>query len=70
MTPAPIETAPKAQTETEEPITLLLYCPTQSGWQTGAWYGRKWHAVIDLTLELEPTHWLPCPPQPERPADE
>ena len=57
----PIATAP-----TDDPErTLLLYCPEQGSWQTGVCFEGRWLDFATLTIELEPTHWLPEPPELE-----
>jgi hypothetical protein len=44
-----IATAP-----TDDPErTLLLYCPEQGGWQTGAFFEGRWLDFATLTMELE-----------------
>jgi len=56
-----IATAP-----TDDPErTLLLSGPEQGGWQTGVFFEGRWLDFATLTMELEPTHWLPEPPEPE-----
>jgi ADP-heptose:LPS heptosyltransferase len=56
-----IATAP-----TDDPErTLLLFCPEQGGWQTGLFFEGRWLDFATLTLELEPTYWLPEPPEPD-----
>jgi hypothetical protein len=62
--PQPISTAPG---EVDAP--LLLFCPKQGGWHVGVRFGGKWYAYIgyayiDPAIELEPSHWLPTPPDP------
>jgi hypothetical protein len=59
MTPQPISTAPE---EDDKPI--LLFCPDQGGWHTGVWFRGKWLAYIDMSVVLEPSHWLPVPADP------
>jgi hypothetical protein len=59
MTPQPISTAPH-----EEDAPLLLFCPEQGGWHTGVWFLGKWLAYIDTSVVLQPSHWLPIPPEP------
>jgi hypothetical protein len=47
--------------------SYLLYCPEQGGWHVGEWWnveGGFWTAAIDTNWLLEPTHWLPVPPDP------
>ena len=57
----PIATAP-----TDDPErTLLLFCPEQGGWHTGLFVEGRWLDFATLTLELEPTYWLPEPPEPD-----
>src|SRR5215207_5761146 len=56
-----IATAP-----TDDPErTLLLFCPEQGGWHTGLFVEGRWLDFATLTLELEPTYWLPEPPEPD-----
>jgi hypothetical protein len=59
MTPQPISTAPQ---EDDQP--LLLFCPHQGGWHTAVWFRGKWLAYIDISVVLEPSHWLPVPADP------
>lgn len=59
MTPQPISTAPE---ENDKP--LLLFCPDQGGWHTGVWFRGKWLAYIDMSVVLQPSHWLPVPTDP------
>jgi hypothetical protein len=57
-----IATAP-----TDDPErTLLLFCPEQGGWHTGVFVEGRWLDFATLTLALEPTYWLPEPPEPDR----
>ena len=61
--PQPIATAPR-----EHERSLLLFCPEQGGWHVGQWLGvdrARWRAVNDDAIELEPTHWMPAPADPE-----
>src|SRR4051794_6263605 len=49
-------------------VTVLLFCPEQGGWRLGEWWTLdrpRWVAVIDASIELEPTHWMPAPANPE-----
>ncbi len=72
MTARPIHTAPRAIGLDEEPVAILLYCPDQGGWfigawvragtYEGAWLQQGWRQASDHTVELQPTHWLPCSP--------
>ena len=56
-----IATAP-----TDDPErTLLLFCLEQGGWHTGLFVEGRWLDFATLTVELEPTHWLPEPPEPD-----
>src|SRR3954452_24969869 len=56
-----IATAP-----TDDPErTLLLFCPEQGGWHTGLFVEGRWLDFATLTLELEPTYWLPEPREPD-----
>lgn len=55
-----ISTAPQRE---DEPI--LLFCPDQGGWHSGIWFRGFWLACIDSSTRLDPTHWLPRPPDPE-----
>ncbi len=58
----PIETAPRGA---EQPV--LLFCPDQSRWQTEEWWTAdrpRWVAVMDASIDLEPTHWAPLPASP------
>jgi hypothetical protein len=58
--PKLLDTAPmKAST------VLLLYCPTQEGWQTGKWDPKSSCWVSNLNREtLYPTHWTDVPEEP------
>ena len=61
--PQPIATAAR-----EHERSLLLFCPEQGGWHVGQWWGvdrARWVAVIDDAIELEPTHWMRAPGEPE-----
>jgi hypothetical protein len=61
--PQPIETAPR-----EHETSVLLFCPEQGGWHVGQWWGvdrARWVAVIDDAIELDPTHWMAAPADPE-----
>jgi hypothetical protein len=61
--PKPIATAPR-----EHEKSFLLFCPEQGGWHVGQWWGvtrARWVAVIDDAIELEPTHWMTAPAEPE-----
>jgi len=71
MTPQPISTAPKGQ-------RILLYCKrpieSEGWWQIGMMCldVRRW---IDDDYEpdwllVQPTYWLPLPPQPTQPVAE
>jgi hypothetical protein len=60
MAPAPIATAPEGHNP-----PVLLFCPDQGGWHAGIWFYGKWLAAIDTSTILNPTHWLPSPPEPE-----
>ena len=44
---------------------LLLYCPREGGWQTGVHFRGRWLDFATLSKELEPTHWMDVPPDPE-----
>ncbi len=61
MTPFPIETAPKLELD-HEPVPILLFCPDEGGWHTGVWFEASWRLHADIERVLEPTHWLPAPP--------
>lgn len=56
----PIKTAPKDGTD------VLVFC--QSGkYQAVAWFGtldRMWW-IYGSPDPIKPTHWQPCPPDPE-----
>ena len=58
--PRPIQTAPHVPSH-----VLLLYCPTQAGWQAGRWFDGRWVSTADDELVLEPTYWtdVPLPPK-------
>ena len=58
----PMDTA-----ERDEEIPLLLFCPDQGGWQIGIWFGGHWVDYSTLTMELQPTRWMPVPPNPVAP---
>jgi hypothetical protein len=54
--PQPIQTAPR-----QPEVSVLLFCPEQGGWHLGEWWTLdrpRWVAVIDASIELEPTHWM------------
>jgi hypothetical protein len=58
----PIHTAPR-----QPDTSILLFCPEQGGWQVGGWWTMerpRWVAVLDATIELEPTYWMPTPADP------
>jgi len=55
-----------ATVPTDDPErTLLLFCPEQGGWHTGVFVEGHWLDFATLTLALEPTYWLPEPPEPD-----
>jgi hypothetical protein len=56
----PIKTAP-----TQPERTLLLYCPEQGGWHTGKWFDERWLDSVTMSEDLEATHWMEVPPEPE-----
>jgi hypothetical protein len=57
--PKPIDTAPN-----DGDVPLLLFCPEQGGWHTAVWFGGMWVDYLTTLEELQPTHWLPVPPDP------
>ena len=57
--PSPIQTAPHVPSR-----VLLLYCPTQAGWQAGRWFEGRWVSTADAELVLQPTYWTDIPPPP------
>lgn len=57
--PKPIDTSPH-----DQEIPLLLFCRDQGGWQVGIWYDGMWMDYLTLAEELQPSHWLPLPPDP------
>ena len=61
MTPLAIETAPKLELD-HGPVPILLFCPDEGGWHTGVWFAGVWRLYADIERVLEPTHWLPAPP--------
>jgi hypothetical protein len=36
--------------------------PDQGGWHTSVWFGAMWVDYLTTLQELQPTHWLPAPP--------
>jgi hypothetical protein len=48
--------------------SYLLFCPDQGGWRVGEWQPAEptgqWVAVLDLGLELVPSHVVAGPPPP------
>jgi hypothetical protein len=67
--PHPIEDDPPRMDNPER--KLLLYCPDQGGWRMGVYFGGAWHdvggldyAVAGCDEPLNPTHWMPEPPEP------
>jgi hypothetical protein len=67
--PHPIEDDPPRMDNPER--KLLLYCPDQGGWRMGVYFGGAWHdfggldyAVPGCDQPLNPTHWMPEPPEP------
>jgi hypothetical protein len=52
----PIETAPRPD---QEPVPLLLYCPTEGSWLLGLWSKGEWRLQDHVERILKPTHWLP-----------
>ena len=61
MIPYPIETAPRAEFD-PEPVPILLWCPDEGGWHTGFWFAGVWRLHADIEHVLDPSHWLPAPP--------
>jgi len=62
--PRVIDQAPRVPNQ-----TLLLYCPTQGGWQTGEWNAEKQDWVSTLNRQpLHPTHWAEVPDGPAKPV--
>ena len=61
-TPRPIESAP-------EKTRVLVFCPEDegtgyvSGWVIGERY-LEWEGDMRLEDGVQPTHWLPLPPDP------
>ncbi len=45
--------------------SYLLYCPEEGGWHVGVFSEGRWVDLATLTVELEPTHWMPVPPEPK-----
>jgi hypothetical protein len=43
---------------------LLLFCPEEGGWHVGVFFEGQWVDLASLTIKLEPTHWMPIPPEP------
>ena len=45
---------------------LFLFCPEAAGWQSGEWdsEGQHWRSAICGQTRLDPTHWMPLPPDP------
>ncbi len=70
----PIATAPRELNPEGEPIPIIVYDPSEGGWQAGVWvcagqrgsmwFRQGWRAASDWDLELRPTHWMPMPPHP------
>ena len=59
--PRPISAA-----RTDDPERAYhLFCPEQGGWQTGVFFEGRWLDFATLTKELEPTHLVDVPPDPE-----
>ena len=57
--PQPLDKAPR-----QSPKMLLLYCPTQGGWQTGQWDPKKERWVSNLNREPLSPHWTDVPEGP------
>ena len=56
----PLEEAPTGGPE--QP--LLLFCPEEGGWHVGVSFEGRWVDLATLSIELEPTCWMPLPPEP------
>jgi len=62
-TPRPIEQAPKDQ-------RVLVFCPEESdygylaAWVIGEKVVDQWEGDMRLEDGVQPTHWLPLPPDP------
>ena len=69
MTPHPMPWTPCPPTSRRKDLALL-YCPEQGGWHTAGLFERRWVDFATMTLELEPTHWLPIPRDPKDVTDE
>jgi hypothetical protein len=63
VTPRPIEEAPKDE-------RVLVFCPEESdygytaAWVVGEYVLHSWEGDSRLEDGVQPTHWLPLPPDP------
>jgi hypothetical protein len=63
VTPRPIESAPKDE-------QVLVFCPEESdygytaAWLVGEYVLHSWEGGSRLDDGVQPTHWLPLPPDP------
>ena len=57
--PQPMDTA-----QHDSDMPLLLFCPNQGGWQIGVWLEGRWLDYASFSVTLDPTHWMPIPPDP------
>ena len=58
-----IDTAPKVENK-----FILLYVPSDYGWERGHWDGQQLCWVNRCGHAINPTHWTILPPEPKEDA--